>query len=51
MAVALLFDDKEIVPAALSRAEALYAELGMEREAAAAKAEREARYPAKAEGK
>ncbi len=51
MAVALLFDDKEIVPAALSRAEALYAELGMDREAAAAKAECEARYPAKDMGK
>ncbi len=47
MAVALLFDDKDIVPAALVQAEALYTELGMTRESEAAKAERQARYPAK----
>ena len=51
MAVALLFDDKEIVPAALEKAEALYDGLGLAREAAAARAERETRYPAKGAGK
>ncbi len=51
MAVALLFDDKDIVPKALEMAEKLYGELGFAREAAAAKAEREARYPAKGAGK
>ena len=51
MAVALLFDDKDIVPKALEMAEKLYGELGFTREAAAAKAERETRYPAKGAGK
>ena len=51
MAVALLFDDKDIVPKALAMAEKLYGELGFEREAAAAKAERETRYPEVGAGK
>ena len=51
MAVALLFDDKDIVPKALTMAEKLYGELGFEREATAAKAEREQRYPAGGAGK
>ena len=51
MAVSLLFDDADIIPKALSRAEQLYIELGFAREAAAAKAERETRYPAGGAGK
>ena len=51
MAVSLLFDDEDIVPKALLQAEELYNELGFAREAAAAKAERETRYPAGGAGK
>ncbi len=43
--------DTKPIPAALSRAEALCTELGMTREATAAKAVREACYPTKAAGK
>ena len=43
MAVSLLFNDPELVPAALSRAAAIYRGLGMTREAEAAEAELKAR--------